>query len=194
MEAKKLIAMVKRYELEAKDLAALDGTEAELRASADVLLEKLGKSGGATLLVKTAGNEMAVPADVAIPLADLRMVTTKLELLPGVRRNLTEEVARLRQEVQAGYESLRNEYRQKAKEALAVFVKTEMDANRAKCGGDMARSVAPTNALIEASEAKRWTEFFIMEKMQDCNSDSVRHLVARIERFDAGKPLAACRT
>ena len=63
MEAKKLIAMVKRYELEAKDLAALDGTEAELRASADVLLEKLGKSGGATLLVKTAGNEMAVPAD-----------------------------------------------------------------------------------------------------------------------------------
>jgi len=185
---KKLLNKVGRFEADEIEFAGLDQTERSLRERAEIVMAQLEKSGGARLLVNAAGRDVKLPEEEAGLLDELRMIQTKLDLLPGVRRKLQEDLGResaaLLGVLREVFEQCRARAREKTEELRSKVLADFLPV----CGGDPGRAKAVATAAADACEWNRWREYFVSLPDQERLGDRVRKGLAMVADFDAGRP------
>jgi len=171
------------------ELNRLDALEPGLRAEAKRIIDEMGETASLdTLLAKPQGQQFDAATDQNA--RTLKVIETKLQLMPGVKKRLSDELNKVNAYIRDTSRQLFAQARQTARDKVEELMQTEYARALKACGGDDERAKTAARAFVENSEAKKWYDYFGYAILPDPVSDQPAYVIRYLEKFEKGAPVS----
>lgn len=175
----------------AGEIAELSKAETTLQSQKAAAAEALAQYAPSGFILDNEGNHGDPETDAQ--LAQLNRINTKLDLLPGIRSRLQQELAAVERELSWDLE--------RALADARTLARSKMDALRAEyaerllpvCGGDAKRASIAVESIISQSEVFCWYDAFKKDALAEgaTVAAKLQGFLKHLARFNAGEPIRA---